>query len=416
MITASEHLERVLASTGVLETEIVPLTEARGRCLAESVLASVPVPPWTNSAMDGYAVRFEDVIAASEQSPVTLRVTGDVAAGSDQDPRIGPLEAARIMTGAPLPTDADTVIPQEMTDCGVDQVMVSSAPSLGTYVRHAGEDRKIDDLIVAAGTEIKPETLAAVVSAGAFEVTVARQPRVVVISTGDELVGPGAELARGQIPDSNALLVSLLAEDAGAVTTTDSAGDTDGELESTINRHLEECDLIVMTGGVSVGAHEPVKALFDGTDAVRFDRVSMQPGKPQAFGRIGETGPLVFGLPGNPISAWVSFQMFVRPCLRKLQGFLSLLPDLVSAQATEGWKTPQGRMQVIPVRIRDGRQRTVSPAATGGSGSHLVASLADADGYALVPAEIEQVRVGDLVETVRLRDPEQFIHEQRSST
>ncbi len=412
MITVDEHLERILGLTDRLGSETVALAEARGRCLAEPVLAAVPVPPWTNSAMDGYAVRHEDVAGAGESSPIALRVVADLPAGSGSDPALGPGEAARIMTGAPVPGAADTVVPQEQTDGGADRVLIHAAPEKGRHVRHAGEDRALGALVAAAGTGLDPESLAAIASAGVGELRVSRRPRVGVVSTGDELVDPGEELDRGQIPDSNALLISFLAEDAGAEVSSGHAGDGPGELAAEIERQTTECDVLVMTGGVSVGAFDPVKALFEGGDSVRFDQVAMQPGKPQAAGRLSG-GPLVFGLPGNPVSAWVSFQMFVRPALRKMQGFTELLPEPVPARASESWNTPRGRMQVIPVRIRDGERREVLPAAAGGSGSHLVASLADADGYALVEAGVEAVEPGDLVRTVRLRDPEQFNHQQR---
>lgn len=409
MITATDHLKRVLALTSRLGTERVSLADARGRCLAEPVTAAVPVPPWTNSAMDGYAVRVDDLVGADADSPVRLRVIADLPAGTADDPEIGPGETARIMTGAPMPAAADAVVPQEMTDGGAEVVEIHDRPARGRHVRLRGEDRESGDLVGSAGLELTPESLAAIASAGVADVTVHRRPTVAVISTGDELVEPGRPLARGQIPDSNGLLVSMLCVDAGARASIDHAGDGPGELAAVVDRHLKS-DMLVMTGGVSVGAFDPVKALFEGGDSIRFDRVAMQPGKPQAFGRLGERGPLVFGLPGNPVSAWVSFQMFVRPALRKLQGHTGLVPEPVPARAAEGWKTPKERMQVIPVRILDGDGRRVLPAAAGGSGSHLVASLAEADGYALVDARIEKVQAGDLVPSVRLRDPEQFNH------
>lgn len=411
---AAEHLERVLGLVRPLDPEIVPLSGARDRCLAERVLASVPVPPWTNSAMDGYAVRFDDVESASEQSPVSLSVVADIPAGSAEDPSIGPGEAARIMTGAPLPEAADTVIPVELTDGGADEVRINSPLTKGRHIRHAGEDRAAGDLIAEAGIALTPERLAAIASAGIGEVRVSERPRLAVISTGDELVDPGRSLARGQIPDSNALLISFLAEDAGAEAVTGHAGDDPDDLARAIEAAADR-DVLVLTGGVSVGAFDPVKALFADDSSVRFARVAMQPGKPQAAGRLGPDGPLVFGLPGNPVSAWVSFQMFVRPALRAMQGFATLSPPPVPARATEAWRTPGGRMQVIPVRIRDGAERLVLPAADGGSGSHLIASLAAADGYALVEAEVESVSAGDTVRCVRLRDPEQFNHDPRSS-
>jgi molybdopterin molybdotransferase len=412
VITAAEHLDRILALVPVLEVESIPLVEARGRFLAGPVTAAVPVPPRTNSAMDGYAVRFDDLAGASEDSPVVLRVIGDLPAGSGDDPAIGSGEAARIMTGAPVPSAADTIVPLELTDGGTESVEIYDALDRGRHIRRASEDRAEGELVCPAGLELTPESLAGIASAGVGEVIASRRPRVAVISTGDELVAAGRSLSRGQIPDSNGLLVSMLCGEAGAETEVDHAGDGPGELAAALERH-READVLVMTGGVSVGAFDPVKALFEGGDSVRFDRVAMQPGKPQAFGRMGEDRPLVFGLPGNPVSAWVSFHMFVRPALRKMQGAARVVPEPVPARAAEDWTTPEGRMQVIPVRIADGSVRRVLPAAAGGSGSHLAASLAMADGYALVDPETEMVQAGAMVSTVRLRDPEQFNHPPR---
>jgi molybdopterin molybdotransferase len=364
--------------------------------------------------MDGYAVRAEDLAAASESAPVKLRLVGGVPAGSAEDPEMTSGEAVQIMTGAPLPTDADTVVPQELTDKGDEVVAVYKALPRGRHVRIVGEDRESGERIAEPGTGLTPEALAAIASAGVAEVTVSRRPRLAVISTGDELVPPGQNLSRGQIPDSNRMLISMLAEEAGATATSVRVGDRPEQLAGELGRIRGEAEVIVLTGGVSVGAFDPVKAVFGGDDFVKFDRVAMQPGKPQAFGRLDGDGPLLFGLPGNPVSAWVSFQMFVRPALRRMQGFLALMPEAVPGRASERWRTPKGRQQVIPVRIHDSEERSVQPAAAGGSGSHLVASLAAADGYALVDAEVEEILPGDTVQTVRLRDPEQFNQRPRS--
>ena len=414
VITTGEHLERILSLTPPLGSETVLLERARGRCLSEAVRARVPVPPWTNSAMDGYAVRADDLVGASKSNPVKLRLIGSVPAGSAEDPEMKPGDAVQIMTGAPLPSDADTVVPQELTDQGTEVVTFRQALPRGRHVRIKGEDRRSGDPIAQPGRALTPEALAAIASAGVAEVRASRRPRLVVISTGDELVPPGQELARGQIPDSNRMLISMLAADAGATAISARVGDRPEHLAGEIERIREGAEVIVLTGGVSVGAFDPVKAVFGEGDSVRFDRVAMQPGKPQAFGRLGDDGPLLFGLPGNPVSAWVSFQMFVRPALRRMQGFLTLVPEEVPGLASERWMTPKGRQQVIPVRIHDSEVRGVLPAAAGGSGSHLVASLAAADGYALVDAEVEEILPGDTVQTVRLRDPEQFNQLPRS--
>lgn len=409
VISIEEHLARILETTGRLPAESVPLEQAAGRCLREPVTALLDVPPWTNSAMDGYAVRFADIREADENSPVTLRVVAEVPAGASTDPPIGPGESARIMTGAPLPSAADTVVPQELTDGGLEAVRVEAALEPGRHVRVAGEDCRTGDRILEPGLKISPESIASIASVGVAEAVVSRRPRVAVIATGDELVAPGDSIGRGQIPDSNSLLVAELARAQGAeVITSGRVGDRPGELERAVEA-ARDADLIVMTGGVSVGAHDPVKELFADGDEVRFVRVLMQPGKPQAFGRLRE-GPLVFGLPGNPVSVWVSFSVFVKPCLRLMQGFRQVTQKPITAAAERGWKTPVGRTQILPARIIDhGGFRTVEPAGPGGSGSHLVASLAAANGYAIVEAEIEQVSQGDEVPTVRFADLDQHI-------
>ena len=251
MITVSEHLDRILATVPVLEVEAVPVAEASNRVLAGPVTAAIPVPPWTNSAMDGYAVRFEDLTGASKDSPVTLRVLGDLPAGSGEDPPLGPGETVRIMTGAPMPSSADTVIPQELTDGGTELVRIHDALSRGRHVREAGEDRGEGELVCPAGFELTPESLAGIVSAGVGEVVASRRPRIAVVSTGDELVAPGQPLSRGQIPDSNGLLVSMLAGEAGAEVEVDHAGDGAGELPAVLERH-RGVDVLILTGGVSV--------------------------------------------------------------------------------------------------------------------------------------------------------------------
>lgn len=402
MITVAEHLGRVMAETVPLRVERMPLAKVRGLCLAEPLTALQPVPPWDNSAMDGYAVRAADLAGAGPESPVSLRVVADLPAGTSLRPAIGAGEAARIMTGAPVPPDADAVIPVELTDGGTGTVRITAAPGEKRHIRRAGEDKRAGDPVANAGDPATPETISALASVGYGEVPVRRRPLMAVISTGDELVEPGSDAGYGRIPDSNSLLVSGIARDAGAVVEfVERVGDSEGELERALDRCAGRADLIVLTGGVSVGAYDPVKALFSDGSEVRFDRVSMQPGKPQGFGRLA-AGPLLFGLPGNPVSAWVSFHVFVTPCLRTMQGFRETLAPAVPALALTGWRGRDERDQYLPAVIGHDATgcRTVAPAAAGGSGSHLVGSLARANGYAIVPAGEKPVEPGDLVETV----------------
>lgn len=422
LVPIDAHLARVLAATPVLTAVDVALDDACGRVLATDVRAVVPIPAWVNSAMDGYAVRRDDVVAASPGNGVTLTVVADLPAGSSLDPALRPGEAARIMTGAVVPSDADAVVPLEQTDRDdptaplAGTVTVLQAPEPGAHLRHAGEDREVGDLVVAAGTRLDGAALAAVSSAGHGRVRVTPAPRVAVIATGSELVAPGEALVRGTIPDSNSLLVAGLVRDAGGEVVAQCRVNDDPRSLADLLAGLA-CDVVVLTGGVSEGAFDPVKMLFTGSREVAFARVGMQPGKPQAFGVLrgegaGEPGPadaadlargdrLLLGLPGNPVSAWVSFHTFVRPALLRLQGAREVTPPRHVARAVSPWRTPPGRTQYLPARIALGTAGAeVTPVAALGSKSHLVGSLADANGYAIVPAEVERVHAGDVVDVV----------------
>lgn len=411
MIEVEAQLADVLAATVPLPSDTVPLAAAHGRVIAETVTTRYALPPWTNSAMDGYAVRAADVAAASKEMPVALDVIADLPAGTSADPRILAGQAARIMTGAPVPADADAIVPVEATDGGEERVIISAPATPGVHIRRAGEDRQPGDPLVSAGSRASAEALSALASAGYGTIAVSRRPRLAVIATGSELVAPGEPLARGQIPDSNSLLISSLAVEHGAeLVDVVRVSDEVSELDAALRSLAKRCDVIVLTGGVSMGAYDPVKELLSPDGQVHFSKVAMQPGKPQGFGRLAEPwvaddelGPLVFGLPGNPVSAWVSFLVFVRPCLRALQGASTVEDPRLSARAEIDWRTPPGRRQYLPARIRTTDAGvTVSPAAARGSGSHLVGSLADANGYAIVDASVERVYDGDVVQVVRL--------------
>ena len=411
MIEVEVQLARVLAESRPLGSETVPLAAAHGRIIAETVASRYALPPWTNSAMDGYAVRSEDVASATPETPVLLDVVADLPAGTSTDPALSAGQSARIMTGAPVPADADAIVPVEATDGGEQHVTITAPAAPGVHIRSAGEDRQPGDALVSAGSRAGAEVLSALASAGYGSIAVARRPRVAVIATGSELVAPGEPLNRGQIPDSNSLLISSLAVEHGAeIVDVVRVSDEVAELESALRALAGRCDVIVLTGGVSMGAYDPVKELLSPGGQVSFAKVAMQPGKPQGFGRLAEPwvqadqlGPLVFGLPGNPVSAWVSFLVFVRPCLRALQAAATVEDPKLSARADVGWRTPPGRRQYLPARIRTTDAGvTVSPAAARGSGSHLVGSLADANGYAIVDASIERVQAGDVVQVVRL--------------
>ncbi|PWD52540.1 molybdopterin molybdenumtransferase MoeA [Serinibacter arcticus] len=408
MVTVADQLARVLAAVVALPPHEVALADAYDRRLAADVRTLVPIPAWENSAMDGYAVRYDDVAHAGPDAPVTLRIVADLPAGSSLDPALAPGECARIMTGAVLPTDADAVVQLEHTDrtdpmAGVaDTVTVLRTVERGQHLRGAGEDLGVDALVAAAGTTATGTVLSALSSAGHGSVRVHPAPRVTVISTGSELVAPGAPLRRGEIPDSNSLLLAGLVRRAGGeVLAVLRVPDEPAALEAAIAR-AGGSDVVVLTGGVSAGAYDPVKQVFAGSDDVRFASVAMQPGKPQAFGRL-PSGPLLFGLPGNPVSAWVSFHVFVLPALLALQGAPVSELTVTPSRATAGadWGTPPGRTQYLPARMTLVNGSLVAtPVASRGSKSHLVGSLAAANGYAIVPAEVDRVHAGEVVDAV----------------
>ncbi|MGA0566620.1 gephyrin-like molybdotransferase Glp [Rathayibacter sp. KR2-224] len=395
MITVEQHLAHVLKDARPLTHERVPVGQALGRVLAADVVATAPSPPFDNSAMDGYALRSADAANATATAPVALRVVGEVSAGSSVDPRIPVGAAVRIMTGAALPTDADTVVPIERTvehDWGADPVRLDEQAAVGANIRRAGEDLEVSGVVATAGRRLTAFDIAGIAASGAADVRVTRRPLVAVVTTGDELVEAGGELRRGAVYDSNGpLVVGLLTEAGCTVVHRSRVGDASGELESVLHDVLRSpVDVVLLTGGVGPGAHDPVGRLD-----LRRVNVAMQPGKPQAFGRLD--GVPVFGLPGNPVSVAVSFHVFVLPLLRALQG---LRPEAAVEQAVAevGWRTPPARRQYLPVATqRSGGALLVRPANDRGSASHLIGRLGAADGFGIVPAEVAEVRAGDRI-------------------
>ncbi|KAA9107641.1 gephyrin-like molybdotransferase Glp [Microbacterium rhizomatis] len=411
--TVEDQLRIVLDAVRPVESIRVPLAEAFGRTLAEAATARIDIPAFDNSAMDGFAVRHEDVESASSDSPVRLRVVADIPAGSAIDPALAPGEAARIMTGSAIPTSADSIVPFEDTAGGlegtIDEVVVLVAPGAGAYRRRRGADIETGDVVVAAGVRLGGYQVSACAAAGIAELVVTRAPRVAVISTGSELVEPGSPLGRGQIPDSNSLLLADLAADTGAevVLRTSVADDVQALRAALAEASARGADVVVTSGGVSAGAYEVVKDTFGPGNRhggeVEFARVAMQPGKPQAFGRLGN-GMLVFGLPGNPVSVAVSFETFVRPALLTMQGRTDIVRPALRMTAAEGWRTPPGRRQYLPAAIdrSDPARWTVRPATAGGSGSHLAGGLGRAEALAVIPADVDQVAAGDMVDVMLL--------------
>ncbi|MGY5884855.1 molybdopterin molybdotransferase MoeA [Modestobacter lacusdianchii] len=394
MRTVEEHQAVVAGLLAPLPVEDVPLAAAAGRVLARDLTARVALPGFTNSAMDGYAARHADVGAAREETPVRLPVAADLPAGRSDVPPLEPGTVHRIMTGAPVPAGADVIVPVERTDAGTDTVTISSSPAAGSHLRHAGEDIRAGELALPAGTALGAAQLGLAAAVGYATVPVRRRPRVLVLSTGTELVEPGRPLRTGQIYESNSVLLAAAVADAGGeARTLHFVPDDVQQFLTAVRAELPDADLLVTSGGVSAGAYEVVKDAFAGLGTVEFGKVAMQPGGPQGAGTVD--GVPVVTLPGNPVSSFVSFEVFVRPALRRALGHRD--PDRLrtTARLAAPLRSPAGRRQFLRGRF-DGA--VVSQ--VGGPGSHLVAHLARANCLVVVPEDVTELPAGAQVAVV----------------
>jgi molybdopterin molybdotransferase len=400
------HLSDALSVVEPLSPLDLTLLDAHGCVLAEDVLTSYPLPPFDNSAMDGYAVRAADVASASPASPVVLPVVGDVAAGSTTPYTVQPGLCVRIMTGAPMPPGADAIVPVENTDGGIAQVAIRQPAVPGRHLRRTGEDVAAGTTVLAAGAHLGAAQVGLLAAVGRERVSVRPRPRVVVLSTGSELVDPGQPLTTGKIPDSNSTLLTAAAVEAGAIAfRVGIVPDDPRALIDTLEDQLIRADLVVTSGGVSVGAYDVVKEALGRIGDVKFERVAMQPGMPQGFGLIGPDKTPFFGLPGNPVSAYVSFEVFVRPTLRRMLGVEPLHRPTVRARLAEPITSPPGKRTYARawVSVEKG-EYVVRP--VGGSGSHLIASLAGANALVVVPEDATELAAG-AVATVMLLERRQ---------
>lgn len=398
-----EHLARILDTVAPMDPIEVSLLEASGTILAENVASPGPLPAFDNSAMDGYAVTAADVAAAAPDTPVRLPVVGDVAAGAHDPAVLAPRSCVRIMTGAPVPRGADAVVPLEWTDRGLATVSIERAPSLGQHIRRAGEDVAAGVPVLTAGTRLGAAQVGLLAAVGRARVLARPRPRVVVISTGSELVEPGTPARPGQIPDSNSFLLTLAAREAGAVAyRVGIVPDDPGQLLDTLEDQLVRADAVVTSGGVSVGAYDVVKEVLGRLGTVSFDRVAMQPGMPQGFGTIGPDATPIFGLPGNPVSAFVSFEVFVRPALRRMMGVGPLHRPTVRAVTTDPLRAPPGKRQFARARYAADEYGVPVVSLVGGPGSHLIGSLAHANALVVVPEDVTEVPAGSSVDVMLL--------------
>ncbi len=403
MRTVTEHRAHVLALAAPRPARAVLLGEALGLRLAAPVRAAVDLPGFDNSAMDGYAVRAADLTGAAAGSPRRLPVAGDIPAGDTRRHRLAPGSTMRIMTGAPLPDGADAVVPVELSDAGVQEVALALAPEVGRHIRHRGEDVHTGDEVLPAGSVITPGRLALIAAANVPVVQCVPRPRVAVISTGDELVDVGEPTAYGQIVNSNgAMLAALVTAAGGELVGVGHLRDDPEAMRALLADPPGDPDLLLTTGGVSMGAYDTVKEVLTSAGGVEFAKVAMRPGMPQGAGVVGPRRTPIITLPGNPVSSFVSFHVFVLPVLRRLAGAevpadLLAEPGLVDAVAACDWASAEDKVELTRVRTDpDG----VRP--SGGQGSHMLRALAQGDALAVIPAEVTQVRAGDHVRCLPL--------------
>jgi molybdopterin molybdotransferase len=394
LITVAEARERVLAEVRPLSEEQVPVDLALGRVLSRDVVAKGDVPPFACSAMDGYAV-------TAGPSGRRLEIVGESRAGAPSDRALGEHDAIRISTGAAVPAGATAVIRQEDVRENEDHIETQAMVVDSDNVRGVGEDQRTGERVLEAGTTLATAELGAVVAAGLATVTVGRRARVAIICTGDELRAPGDELGPGEIHNSNAVMLASLATRCGAIPEPpERVRDDRATIEAALAAALARADVLVVSGGVSVGPHDHVKPAFASLSVQeRFWRVGLQPGKPTWFGTRDEQ--LVFGLPGNPVSAVVTFALFVAPALRALQGAAALDPEVPEARLGAAVKRNPQREQALRVRLEQRDGHTIAT-PTGPQGSHLVSSLVGADALALIPRGDDDLPAGERVVLERL--------------
>jgi molybdopterin molybdotransferase len=406
VITVEEALERILSRIGTLGDERVALLDALDRVLAEPVVADREIPPWPNSSMDGYAVSSVDTSLASAESPVVLRMAGHVAAGHLAERPLARGEVFRILTGAPLPEGADAVIPQEDVQADGTTVRIPRPVPAGDYVRPRGEDLRPGDRLFEPGRLLSPGDIGVLATLGRSRVRVVRRPVVGVLSTGDEIVDMGGMVGPGQIPNSNTYSLMAQVRAAGAEPVSlGVARDRQDEIEARLGWGLG-CDLLISSAGVSVGDHDFVKAALTALGAEQhLWMVNMRPGKPITFATVESPlkGTLpVFGLPGNPVSAMVTFELFVRPAVRRLGGHTRLSRPIRSARALAPIPNPGSRRGYLRVVLGES-DGALTARLTGEQGSGILRSMSEADGLAIVRGNTT-IAAGEMVPVMLLRE------------
>jgi molybdopterin molybdotransferase len=404
LVPVEEARDRILSAVSPLGSLQVPLTEAYGCVLAEDVVADHDMPDFASSAMDGFAVRSSDIAGASPDQPVELKIVGRALIGRRPESTVGGHEASRIATGAPIPAGADTIVPVENAEVLGEVVRIIEPAPEGRHIRPVGEDVRSGTVLVEQGRRLGAPELGLLANAGFPHPVVHPRPRVIVLSTGDELIPPTEQPEFGQVRDSNAYTIFGALREAGAIPVLAGIVKDDVEqLKETLLVHEIQADAFISTGGVSVGERDVVKAAFFRRGDLDFYKVAMQPGMPQGFGRI--EGKPYWGLPGNPVSVFVSFEVFVRPALMKMLGRSQVRRPEVNATLTHEVSGPVGKLQfarVVVARGADGWSAT----PTGGRGSNLISTVSRANGLAMIPIGTETAPAGSQVRVMLFRSSE----------
>ncbi len=402
----ADHRDYLLSQVEELPPFGQQLLDAVGLSLCEDIVTAVSLPGFDNSAMDGYAVMAEDIAGATDDRPVILPVVGEIPAGQAAQHPLSPGTAMKIMTGAPLPEQADAIVPYESTDRGAGDVKVYQPTERGRHVRRTGEDVAAGELVLGSGDRLDPRRIGLLAAIGKDKVLVRPRPRVVVLATGSELVDPGLDLPSPQhIFDSNSFLLAAAAKAAGAqVFRVGLVGDDPAQVRQVISDQLIRADLLLTSGGVSQGDHDVIKEVMPELGSTDFGQVAMQPGKPQGFGLIGDDRTPMIMVPGNPVSAFVSFEAFVRPVIRKLMGVTPYTRTAFRCRARTTISGTFGRMNFARglVTLDTDGERQVELA--GGHGSHLIGDLSRSNALVIIPRDVEVIPAGHEVDVWLLDD------------
>lgn len=410
MVSVEEALEQILELARILEPERVMMLDATSRVLAQDIVSDIDISPFDNSSMDGFAVQAADTLSASPDNPVHLKVIGEIGAGEVFDGTVGSGEALRIMTGAPMPTGADTIVRIEHTKVvgeTVDnpagaEIILTKTLKQGADVRAKGEDARAGEVLLKTGTTLHPAGVGLLAATGNSEVDVYRRPRVSILSTGDELVGPTEKPGPGQIRNSNCYALAAAARDAGAeATILGIARDDEDEIRSLLSKAATENDLVMISGGAAEGDYDYTFKVLNELGTVYYSRVNMRPGKAQTLGRIGDA--IVFGLPGNPAAAMVGFEVLLRPTLRKMQGFSKTMRPVTRARLTADANKPDARRFYIRARLEHditNNEYLVTPAKN--QSSALLTSFQDSNCLVVLPEGLTGNAKGETVACLRL--------------